>query len=130
MLLVLGFETDAAPSIFPRRIAMLGASRDDIWEGMVAALRALYLAGMDINWQVFWRTSKERPRRKLDLPTYAFQRQHFWRPKVPVVEAAPLPTREASIGAIWFRRSPSKEAQVRFVGIPRIMRSAGAGSKT
>ncbi|MEM9272461.1 MAG: type I polyketide synthase [Cyanobacteria bacterium P01_F01_bin.143] len=52
----------------------LSPEKDD-WQQMLASLGQLYLAGLTINWLNF---DKHNHRRKLNLPTYPFQRQRYW----------------------------------------------------
>lgn len=47
----------------------------DAWQTLCEALRQLYLAGVSIQWSEVYR---EKPGRKLALPTYPFQRQRYW----------------------------------------------------
>ena len=75
-------EQGAAPRLrtgivaAPRRIDVTEIDGAD-----ASALQTLYLVGGEIDWKKFWGSAEGRPRRKLDLPSYAFQRQRFWRPK-------------------------------------------------
>jgi 3-oxoacyl-(acyl-carrier-protein) synthase/SAM-dependent methyltransferase len=80
ILLVLGQDEDGTPHTAGRQIAVLGAAPRSAWTGMLDALRTLYLAGADLAWDVFHR-SGGRAGPRLDLPTYAFQRQRYWRPR-------------------------------------------------
>jgi acyl transferase domain-containing protein len=52
----------------------LERGRDD-WEVLLESVARLYQRGVDINWAAF-----DRPyvRRRVSLPTYAWQRQHHW----------------------------------------------------
>ena len=45
------------------------------WQQMLTSLGALYVRGIMIDWQRF---DQRYPRRKLNLPTYPFQRQRYW----------------------------------------------------
>ncbi len=47
----------------------------DSWQSLYEAVRHLYLLGVAINWDQVYR---DRPGRKLALPTYPFQRQRYW----------------------------------------------------
>jgi acyl transferase domain-containing protein/acyl carrier protein len=85
----------------------LARQRQD-WAVLGASLGQLYLAGVAIDGQGF-----DRPygRRKVDLPTYPFQRQRYWvdlpvsaQPVQPAAEAAAvtaLPTHGAAYGMTW-----------------------------
>jgi acyl transferase domain-containing protein/acyl carrier protein len=55
-------------------VTSIRSERDD-WEEMLTSLAALYVRGLDVNWASF-----DRPysRRKVTLPTYAFQREPHW----------------------------------------------------
>lgn len=45
------------------------------WQQMVSTLGELYVHGVAIDWVAF---DNPYPRQKVTLPTYAFQRQHYW----------------------------------------------------
>ena len=45
------------------------------WQQMLGSLGQLYATGVDVNWEGFYR---ERTYRRLQLPTYPFQRQRYW----------------------------------------------------
>jgi amino acid adenylation domain-containing protein/non-ribosomal peptide synthase protein (TIGR01720 family) len=45
------------------------------WQVLLTSLSTLYVQGMDINWVEF---DRDYPRRLLTLPTYPFQRKHYW----------------------------------------------------
>ncbi|HET9910802.1 MAG TPA: type I polyketide synthase, partial [Anaerolineales bacterium] len=47
------------------------------WEQMLASLAQLYVNGQDVDWDAFERDDKGQ-RRRLELPTYSFQREHYW----------------------------------------------------
>ncbi|MGL4879570.1 MAG: acyltransferase domain-containing protein, partial [Waterburya sp.] len=46
------------------------------WQQLLESLGELYLRGVTINWSSFERDYL--PRRRLELPTYPFQRQRYW----------------------------------------------------
>jgi acyl transferase domain-containing protein/acyl-CoA synthetase (AMP-forming)/AMP-acid ligase II/acyl carrier protein len=48
---------------------------EDDWRVLLGAVAALYVAGVDIDWEGF---DRDYSRRKLALPTYPFQRQRYW----------------------------------------------------
>jgi acyl transferase domain-containing protein/SAM-dependent methyltransferase len=80
LLLILGHDAPAAAT-FERQTAMLGTSADAAWSGLIAAVQTLYLAGVDLDWNAFYWPEQNRDRwYRLELPTYPFQRQRFWRP--------------------------------------------------
>jgi acyl transferase domain-containing protein len=45
------------------------------WEQMLESLAALYVHGVEVDWSKF---DRDYPRRRLPLPTYAFQRRRYW----------------------------------------------------
>ena len=45
------------------------------WQQILESLAQLYLHGAEIDWQVF---ALDYPRRRVQLPTYPFQRQRYW----------------------------------------------------
>jgi acyl transferase domain-containing protein/SAM-dependent methyltransferase len=45
------------------------------WLQMLQSLQELYVAGLEIDWARF---DSDYPRRRVALPTYPFQRQHYW----------------------------------------------------
>jgi acyl transferase domain-containing protein/NADPH:quinone reductase-like Zn-dependent oxidoreductase/NADP-dependent 3-hydroxy acid dehydrogenase YdfG len=52
----------------------LRPGRDD-WSESLSSLQALHHAGVPVNWKGF---DCDYPRRRIQLPTYPFQREHFW----------------------------------------------------
>ena len=52
----------------------LRQGRDD-WQQMLETMGQLYVQGVDVNWDEFYRGRRAR---KIALPTYAFQRQRYW----------------------------------------------------
>ena len=67
----------AKPALSGSSIPSLASLRrgKDPWQSMYEAARQLYLLGAAINWDQVYR---DRPGRKLALPTYPFQRQRYW----------------------------------------------------
>jgi thioester reductase-like protein len=53
-------------SLYPRR---------EDWQQMLHSLATLYVRGVPVDWSGF---DKDYPRRRLQLPTYPFQRQRYW----------------------------------------------------
>ncbi|PPT15954.1 type I polyketide synthase [Streptomyces cinnamoneus] len=49
-------------------------------ESLLSVLATLHVHGVDVDWRAFYEGSGAR---RVDLPTYAFQHQHYW-PKDPV----------------------------------------------
>lgn len=54
------------PSLSPRR---------EDWQQLLESLGALYVRGVEVDWSAF---DQNYPRRRLQLPTYPFQRQRYW----------------------------------------------------
>jgi acyl transferase domain-containing protein len=52
----------------------LRQGRDD-WQQMLQSLGALYVHGLNVDWGRF---DRDYPRRRVELPTYPFQRQRYW----------------------------------------------------
>lgn len=50
------------------------------WEQMLESLGTLYVNGVEIDWKGY---DRHAPRRKVKLPTYAFQRRTYWFPSIP-----------------------------------------------
>ncbi|MDF5712971.1 MAG: SDR family NAD(P)-dependent oxidoreductase [Rhizonema sp. NSF051] len=55
-------------------LASLHPDRDD-WQQLLNSLAQLHVCGVPLNWVGF---DKDYSRRRLQLPTYPFQRQHYW----------------------------------------------------
>lgn len=54
----------------------LRSGRSD-WDQMLESLAQLYVNGQDVDWDSFERDDKGQ-RRRLELPTYPFQRERYW----------------------------------------------------
>ncbi|HEX4066373.1 MAG TPA: SDR family NAD(P)-dependent oxidoreductase [Acidobacteriaceae bacterium] len=67
----------AKPALSQSSIPCLPSLRrgKDSWQSLHEALRELYLLGVAIEWNQVYR---DRPARKLALPTYPFQRKRYW----------------------------------------------------
>ena len=63
-------------------IASLGKSATDQqeWTAILSALGQLWLAGVTIDWQLFYQNEY---RQRLPLPTYPFERQRYWIDPLP-----------------------------------------------
>ena len=66
------------------------------WNVMLESLGVLYTRGMDVDWKGF---DKDYSRRKVALPTYPFQREHYWLENPRSQSAAPVNTLPA--GPSW-----------------------------
>ena len=73
-------------------LATLRPSRED-WEQVLETLAALHVAGVAVDWEAF-----DRPyaRRRVVLPTYAFERQRYWGGNPDVEQARPVQAAHAS----------------------------------
>ena len=71
---LLGMARPSLPQPAIPSVASLQRTKD-AWQTLCEALRQLYLVGAPINWSEVYR---DRPARKLSLPTYPFQRQRYW----------------------------------------------------
>ena len=55
-------------------VSTLRRNREE-WSELLSAVGALYVRGVKIDWQSF---DHDKPRRRLALPTYPFQRERYW----------------------------------------------------
>lgn len=71
--------TGFVKSILPYDVLALPSLRrgEDNWKTMGETMAALYLAGVDINWNEFHRQFEDRLR-LVDLPTYAWNNKNYW----------------------------------------------------
>jgi len=65
---------DARPDAGFVGLAPLSPGEDD-WQGLLDMLAALYTRGFNPDWRAF---DRGYARRRVALPTYPFQRKHFW----------------------------------------------------
>ncbi|MEU0296656.1 SDR family NAD(P)-dependent oxidoreductase, partial [Streptomyces microflavus] len=91
----LGPTSTPTPSADPGTVPLLRDGRDEP-DAVRTALASLYLRGVEVDWSVGWSGTDVR---RVDLPTYAFQRRRFW------PEAAPDPA-----PAAWRRRGTAVPA--------------------
>ncbi|MEM8605224.1 MAG: hypothetical protein AAGF24_15495, partial [Cyanobacteria bacterium P01_H01_bin.121] len=61
------------PSLHPRQQKAQPLTSD--WQVMLSSLATLHIEGIELNWQGF---TGHSTRPHLALPTYPFQRQHYW----------------------------------------------------
>jgi acyl transferase domain-containing protein/glutamate-1-semialdehyde aminotransferase len=61
-------------------ISTLNDAPDNEWTALLQAVGQLWLAGVPINWTNF---AAEETRSRIPLPTYPFERQHFWIDPLP-----------------------------------------------
>ena len=64
--------------------------RDEV-ETVISSLAQLYVRGGAVDWAALF-----GPRRRVDLPTYAFQRQRYWLDSSPTAGTAPAPSATAT----------------------------------
>lgn len=69
----------------PQDVAWLPSLREgrDDWSVLLKSLGELFTRGVEVDWRGF---DRDWPRRRLALPTYPFQRRHYW---IRDAEAAP-----------------------------------------
>ena len=67
---------------------------EDDWGCVVQALAALYARGVDVDWAAF---ERGRPRRRVVLPTYPFQRARYWIDETTSARPAAIP----DPAAVW-----------------------------
>jgi acyl transferase domain-containing protein len=78
------------------------------WRTMLASLAELYVAGADVDWAGF---DRDYPRRRVEAPTYPFQRKRYW-----LKETAPRPAPETATSVLGHRiSSPLAAAQYQAV---------------
>ncbi|MEU5743751.1 type I polyketide synthase [Streptomyces tendae] len=66
--------TDPAPDAAVVAVAATRRDRDEA-ETLLSALGRLYTTGVSVDWTAFFEGTGAR---RVDLPTYPFQRQHYW----------------------------------------------------
>ena len=71
---LLGMGRRCLPEAEALWLPSIRPGRDD-WGQMLESLASLYTAGVNVNWRGF---DHPYPRRIISLPTYPFQRQHYW----------------------------------------------------
>ncbi len=83
---VAGNQVNGHPPIplSPHSFTMLPSLRQghSDWQQMLASLGELYVRGVEIDWEGF---NRDYPGQKVLLPTYPFQRQHYWREETAYV---------------------------------------------
>ncbi len=67
---------------------------EDDWGCVVQTLAALYARGVDVDWAAF---ERGRPRRRVVLPTYPFQRARYWIDETTSARPAAIP----DPAAVW-----------------------------
>jgi|GEM_PF-375899 len=72
--ILLGMAATVLPKTNLRRLPSLRTTGDD-WKQLAESLSALYLAGVEVDWQGF---DRDYRRRRVPLPTYPFQRKSYW----------------------------------------------------
>ncbi|OZM74231.1 beta-ketoacyl synthase [Amycolatopsis antarctica] len=92
---------------------VVAAQRADVDEeaALIGALARLHLRGVAVDWEAFFAGRGARP---APLPTYAFQREHYW-PSAPVARPADDPADDRLWAAVD-RDDPAELAAVLGVG--------------
>ncbi|MGW1848250.1 acyltransferase domain-containing protein [Streptomyces sp. NPDC001966] len=81
-------------------------------EALVAAVAELHVRGTRIDWTTYYANTGAQ---RVDLPTYAFQRQRFW-PKAPVAGGHPGGVGEAPVADSAFWEAVAREDLSALVG--------------
>ncbi len=74
VVLTMGSQATSLCQEVGTHLFSLGQGRDD-WLEMLSSLGELFVRGIAIDWCSF---DRDYPRRRLQLPTYPFQRQRYW----------------------------------------------------
>lgn len=72
--ILLGMGRDCLPEGLGVWLPSMRQGQSD-WQNLLQSLGELYLQGVTVNWSGF---DRDYSRRKLQLPTYPFERQHYW----------------------------------------------------
>ncbi|VFM98206.1 MAG: epothilone polyketide synthase D, partial [Candidatus Kentron sp. G] len=89
---------DAAGGAEAIFIPSLRQGRDD-WRQLLGSLGQWYVQGGSVDWAALDRTSDdESPRRKVQLPTYPFQRQRYWIDKARLTRRTVDPSAHPLLG--------------------------------
>jgi acyl transferase domain-containing protein len=64
------------------------------WRHLLNQLAVLYVRGTPVNWKAF---EQDYPRRRVELPTYPFQRKRFWSETAPVALSGKYPSCHARL---------------------------------
>ncbi|MEU5547954.1 type I polyketide synthase, partial [Streptomyces sioyaensis] len=72
-------------------------------EALLTAVSGMFVNGADVQWQALFAGA-----RRVDLPTYAFQRERFW-PSNPGTVARDAAAQPADDGAAWFWEAVERE---------------------
>ncbi len=66
------------------------------WQQLLESLGGLYVRGVEVDWEGFDRDYREQGgRRRIELPTYPFQRERYWTPQPVRKQTGPAGTRPA-----------------------------------
>ncbi|WP_433796196.1 SDR family NAD(P)-dependent oxidoreductase [Actinoplanes sp. CA-252034] len=105
-----GLVADGVPE--PERVAAVAALRSGRPEAetILGAVAAVFVRGADVDWRALYTGSGAR---LVDLPTYAFQREHYWfdstvRPPRPAPAVAPVPDSVVTETPGWLTGVPAE----------------------
>ncbi len=96
---LLGMARQCLPDEVGTWLVSLREGQDD-WQPLLQSLGELYVHGVPIDWSGF---DKDYPRRRLQLPTYPFQRQRYWIERA-TTQITPQTTRSQSIHPLLGQR--------------------------
>ncbi len=93
---LLGLASQILPEGSGLRLQSLRRNRGD-WDQILESLASVYTAGVEVDWSGFY---QGKAFRRVDLPTYPFERQRYWvRPgNKQVAAAAPGPQQHPLLG--------------------------------
>jgi acyl transferase domain-containing protein/acyl-CoA synthetase (AMP-forming)/AMP-acid ligase II len=69
-------------------------AREDNWQTLLESVSVMYVEGVDIDWAGF---DRDYSRQRLSLPTYPFQRKHYWIQPQNIVDNVILPNNPMNI---------------------------------
>jgi acyl transferase domain-containing protein len=107
----------ALPDGTGRWLPSLRSGHDD-WQTVLDSLAELYVAGADIDWAGY---DRDYPRRRVDLPTYPFQRRRHW-----LKDTAPRPAAGEATSVLG-HRVPSPLAAAQFQAVLSVEAHPGLG---
>ncbi|MGW7193972.1 type I polyketide synthase, partial [Streptomyces sp. NPDC054838] len=82
-------------------------------ERFLVSAAELFVRGVDIDWAALF---EDTGARRVDLPTYAFQRAHYWLPAAPATEAAALAPRDSLAYRVQWKSLRTDDPAARLSG--------------
>ncbi|MHB1132627.1 MAG: type I polyketide synthase [Chloroflexota bacterium] len=115
---LLGMARQCLPEGAIVALPSLRPGRDD-WRQLLESLAALYVRGARVDWAGF---DRHYQRRRLELPTYPFQRQRYW------LEPAPLAREQTVAPAPKDRGHPLLGQRLRSPALSRVVYESHLGA--